>query len=124
MKKMIKAWWAALFHRPKYIVAEVDKTNALHVVEIERDGDLLSGLGMTKERAEELENLAEKVYNESNNVVEVMEKVSKHCKHANELYFVSMVITTEHNRGMSMKNHPLMMILGGGPPRPGRPDKE
>ena len=71
----------------------------LRVYEIERDTDnVVVALGMTESRASELATLCEIHMSKADNVVEVVEIVSKECKHANELYYVSMVITIIHEQ--------------------------
>lgn len=66
----------------------------LHVLEIEDKTDnITTALGITQERAKELEEKVKVALKASDNVVQVIVPLSKECKHANELYFVSMIMT-------------------------------
>lgn len=86
-----------------------EKKNPLQVYEIVRDTDnVVEALGMTEERAEKLTTICERYMAIADNVVEVMEKVSKDCFHPNELYYVSMVITIMHEK---MKEPTLVQLI-------------
>jgi len=91
------------FKRKKVLNTSTDLKNALHIIEISTDPGFLEGLGIIEKRGDELTDICEEHYRTSKNVVECMEKVSKHCKHANELYFCCMIITCNQERMLNMK---------------------
>jgi len=69
-------------------------------------------LGISDERAEQLFNGVVKLFQTEKDNVDVAEKMGPECKHANELFFVSMTIMQiQQERRMIMSN-PLSVILG------------
>ena len=91
MKKLIKSF-KKLFAR-KLVVINTQE-NQFHVIHVEKDSeDLVEGLGMDTDRAKYFQKLINFHYLEHNDTISVMQEVSKECKHANELFFCSTVIT-------------------------------
>lgn len=82
----------------------------LHVLEVDDSVTTMTGgLGITEERAAELEKIVGRSYADSNNIIQVMVGASKQCKHANELYMCSVILHHMH----ASRNNPLAAILGG-----------
>lgn len=100
-----------------------DPGTALHVLEIEGEAEtdsLIRAIGMTEERAKELEGKCIAAFNGVSNIIQVITKISKECTHANELYFVSMVITQIHSR-MTNPFGGMQVVMVGKPGGPGGP---
>jgi hypothetical protein len=84
----------AFFRRPRYLNPKINSQNCLHVLEIESDCDsLIDALGITKERQRELTTLVLSQFNKQPNIVKVAEICSKECKHANELFMITYLIS-------------------------------
>lgn len=82
---------------------------SLHILEIESDTDnTIIALGITEERYEELSEICKKHYEANDNIVIAMVTISKECKHANELYACSMMVTQNHMMG-NRRNSPQIM---------------
>lgn len=88
----IKTFIKKLFTR-KLVVINTPEIQ-YHVIEVDKEStSLIEGLGMDKERAMHFEKLVNRAYYEYNNTIAVIAEVSKECKHANELFFCSTIIT-------------------------------
>ena len=95
------------------LVVKTNTTNQLHVIEVNLKADnLVDSLGMTEDRAKELFDIVKNEYDKHVCIVTTMEIVSKQCKHANELYFMSMAINHIHTQRSSIGSV-LSAILGG-----------
>lgn len=93
MKKLLIKW----FKLKPELVVQLNEHNKLHIVEVEKEtSSIVEGLGLTREKEEELGNMAMECYRSTNNVVACMEKASKFCKHPNELFFVSYIISSRY----------------------------
>lgn len=93
MRKLIRKI-EDFFHRPKYLNPNTDSKKCLQVIEIESDcSNLIEALGITKERQRDLTTLVLKEFNKQPNIVKVAEACSKECKHANELFMISYIIS-------------------------------
>lgn len=80
--------------KEKLLKVFVKPGKELHVLEIEDEtNNITTALGITPERAKELEDKVKTALNSSDNIVHIIVPLSKECKHANELYFVSMMMT-------------------------------
>lgn len=91
--KKLRSLWAKWFHRPKQVTWITDPGTSLHVIEVEDKSDSLTeALGMSNERRDYLVKKTHSVFLMHNNIVAVMQEMSKECKHANELFFVATVI--------------------------------
>lgn len=115
MKKMknLKALWAKMFHRPILLVVNTDKSNCLHVLELNNDPEgnsLTDGLGITEKRKDELVKAINLAFVTSDNLVQAAAVVSKECAHANELFFVSCVLT-HRMRDQNENPHALIMKM-------------
>lgn len=81
-----------LFTRKLVVINTVE--TQLHVVEVDKDcNSLTQGLGMDEERVQVLERLVNVAFATNNNSIAAIAEVSKHCKHANELFFCSTILT-------------------------------
>lgn len=120
MKKIITDFFKSL-KRPKLVKITHDPGTAFHVLEIEDNTtSLLVGLGMSDERAKYLETKCHNAFDDVDNIIAVIVKVSKECTHANELYFVSMVTTCIHKQ----RENPLGAIIAGALRGHHRPDED
>ena len=91
MKKFIKSI-KKLFAR-KLVVINTQE-NQYHVIHVEKDTEsIIEGLGMTEERARHFEKLIAIAYMDHNDTISVIVQVSKECKHANELFFCTTMVT-------------------------------
>lgn len=84
----------------------IEDKSCLLVKQIE-DSDLSrmhTVLGITEERALELQSLLRDCYTKTDTVTDCIIMASKHLKHANELFIFSFMLGqfTEHIRGSSM----------------------
>jgi hypothetical protein len=96
MSKQKKSLWDKLFKRPILLSPSIDAGKCLHVIHIEKDtNSVIESLGISKERADELLQITYDSYTKHNSIVSVCEDVSKYCKHANELFFVSIAIVNK-----------------------------
>lgn len=96
MKKLSR-FFRKLFARKLVVTNEPGK--CLIVIEVEtKTRSIITALGMTEERAEELERMCQQTFHKHSNIVSTMAEASTHCLHANELYFVSMILTTIHDK--------------------------
>lgn len=74
------------------IVVDPDATN------------LTDGLGISTERAIELSKLVQTAYINSKKIDEVGVKVSEHCVHANEIFYISLIIGDIHQKNSMMSD--------------------
>lgn len=96
MKKLSR-FFRKLFARKLVVTNEPGK--CLTVIEVETETEsVITALGLTEERAEELEVMCKRTFYKHSNIVATMAEASTHCKHANELYFVSMILTIIHRQ--------------------------
>ena len=94
--------------KKKVLTKYVKSGTELHVLEIEDNTDsMISALGIIPERAKQLEEVVLKTFAISKNCVAAMAIISKEVKHANELYFASMMMTEV----MSRARNPLHAIF-------------
>ena len=94
--KKLKAFWAKMFHRPILLVVNTNKSNCLHVVEVDSSDEvegLIGGLGISEERKTALMKIINIAFFSSDNIVAAGEIISKECLHANELFFMAVVLT-------------------------------
>lgn len=88
IKKFIKK----LFTRKLVVINTVE--TQYHVIEVDKDcNSLIQGLGMDEAHAKKLERITKMAFAEYPNIIAAMAEVSKHCKHANELCFCSIILT-------------------------------
>lgn len=93
MKKLLIKW----FKLKPELVVQLNEHNKLHIVEVDKEtSSIVEGLGLTTEKEIELGDIAMECYSSTNNIVACMAKASKFCKHPNELFFVSYVISSRH----------------------------
>jgi len=102
------------FKRPKitYIHPAVEPKDYLKVTRINEETNTLhTALGMSDERASELSQKTKRAFIADSDIMNCMAVISIDCKHANELYFVSVVLT-----GLQLQQrHPIMgMMMGHG----------
>jgi len=106
MKKLLIKWFALVPPAPVYNFNVTEGTKC-HVIEVDKDtSSIVEGLGITPEREKELVDLSIETYKNTKNLVECIAAVSKHTKHANELFFVSYVLSGFHQQ----MNNPGAMI--------------
>lgn len=75
-------------------ITVTDKKDYLQVRQINIETDRLSeALGMTKERSQELEDLAKKSFIVTKRMSEAMVVASSECKHANELIYLGFLMS-------------------------------
>jgi hypothetical protein len=94
--KKIKLFFKQLFIKKIVLVSSInaDGSNSCQIWEVERGSDdIVEALGIFEERSIELSNLCHKTVQNCTDVVSAMVIISKECKHANELYFCSMIVT-------------------------------
>lgn len=95
--KKLSHFFRKLFARKLVVTNEPGK--CLTVIEVETKTDsIITALGMTEERADELERMCQMTFAKHSNIVATMAETSTHCLHANELYYVSMILTTIHTK--------------------------
>jgi hypothetical protein len=95
MKKKLSQYLQKLFARKLVVTNEPGK--CLIVIEVEKEtSSIYTALGMSEERADELEKICHQTFHRNSNIVATIAEVSTHCLHANELYFVSFILTTIH----------------------------
>ena len=119
MKKKFLLFIIGLRHKfyakfGRKLVVNQTVENAQQVLIIEPDACCTNlKLGITDQRAEQLFNNVVELFKTEKDIIDVVEKMGPECKHANELFFVSMIIMQiQHDRRMMMSN-PLSVILGG-----------
>lgn len=99
--KKFKKFIKKLFMRK--LVVKTNTTNHLHVKEVNLNAEgIVDALGMTRERAIEIAKIVFDEYPKHKNVVAAMENMSKHCKHANELYFMTVSVEKLHSQQAAM----------------------
>lgn len=107
MKKRLLNFWKRI--NKKIVVITNEPGTALHVVEIDGDTPYShEALGITVERVEELVSTCKSLMKKHENIVKVAVDASKECKHANELFFVTIVI----RKMQEDNNNPLGSLMG------------
>ena len=97
--------------RTKIIAPSVD-AGQLTVIHVEPDADNLKvSLGISAERGEELQRKVIQSYDDSKNLVTTANKFSKECKHANELFFCSYILSQHHTHIQNVSG--LFSAMGG-----------
>ena len=97
----MKQFLLNLFKSSKKLDTSVELGNALHIIEIDNEvSTVFAGLGITEARTKELQDICKKEYETQNNIVAVMELVSKQCKHTNELALCIVMITISHEENI------------------------
>lgn len=119
VKKTVKKKPTKKVAKKKVLAKYVKPGTELHVLEIEDATDsMIESLGIIKERAQQLEEVVLKAFAISKNCVACMAIVSKQVKHANELYFVSMIVTELMSRARNPL-HAIFAQIGRGPKNEG-----
>jgi hypothetical protein len=102
-----------LFKRTVFIDSSKAGKGNLQIEEINVDSQsIIEALGITQDRAADLEGLAVSSYRKCNNIIKAMSLASAQCKHANELFFVSRIMCTLHDG----PQYPLLRFIGPGEP--------
>lgn len=98
MRKLLN-WWKGLFHKTVYLDPRVTESpKYLHIVELNPDeASLVEALGIVDERGKEIHDFVVNEYHSSSHIVQVLEKASKQCRHANELAFACIVLQRIHD---------------------------
>lgn len=110
MKKLLMKWFPSYFTVIKYVDAKEAVANELLYIQKINDENpesFIEELGMTEERADELDKLVRKSIIDAKTNTDVMVKCSKYCRHVNEVFFCT-VLTEKRIRQMS---NPLAMIF-------------
>lgn len=77
----------------KYLDPKKEFGGKLEVHEINEEAeDLRDALGITRDRCKELQDSCIDAYESSNNSAEAGAKISKSCRHPNELFFCAQVL--------------------------------
>lgn len=102
--------------RKKRIPEEIQKApGTFSVVIVNQEGNLTDDLGITEERAVLLSQMVQTNYITSKRITEVAEKVSAHCVHANEVFYISLIIADIHHKhNMMSKMGEMMRSMGKG----------
>jgi len=86
--------------------------NAQQVLIIEPDACCENlKLGISDERAEQLHNGVVKLFGTEKDIIGVVQKMGPECKHANELFFVSMAIMQLQEESRMTKSEARRLIL-------------
>ena len=115
MKKTEKnkeSLWNRLFKRPKVINFVTPVENKLHVVSIFEDESIFVCLGISKERAGILADKVTESFKTEISVISIIEKLSKECTHANELFWVSYLIRIKVEQHENPVNALMHKIFG------------
>jgi len=87
-----------------------ENTSSLIVHVIDSETDLMTvSLGITEERAKELQKLTQIEYIKADRLTQAMSELSKLIKHANELFYCSVLIADIHSQ--REKEHMMRHIL-------------
>ena len=115
MKQKLFKWFPGLFTiQTNVTVKRIDTQDwgdksPLRVYEVEKETTRLSeGLGTSDERFDALGREVNIAFAKHSNIIEVMEDVSKHATHANELFMLSYMVCQKMN---SMNENPLAGII-------------
>lgn len=94
------------------VLTPLTDQSPLKVIEVEPDApEMDAALGITDERKKELAELVITSYGTSKNLIEAMSKISVGCKHANELFLTSWLLSEVHRKNNMISS--MLGMLGG-----------
>lgn len=100
----------------RYLDPAVDPKKYLVVTRVnDRTNNLYESLGITQERAAYLGNMCHRAFVADGDIMTCAEQISPECTHANELYFVGVMLST-----LQMRQQSPIIMMGGGFPSDGQ----
>jgi len=98
-----------IFDNPKKDILPVDKSNLIIRCIDEEDSNLAVALGLTRERVEKLCNIYDKIAKEEPKISMTLEKMSPHFLHANEVFYMGVLITHQAHEEDKQKDYEALM---------------